>query len=140
MLDAHLFAGSWVLLPELSLYEFGSMPTSGDYRISVDKGQVAIELSWKMEDGPPQSMTYGGAMDGRREHIDAPGIDELSFNRIDERTLDSSAFAAGVRVSYARRAVSHDGHLMTTVQEGPSPSGGTFRNFQVYKRKDEANG
>jgi len=134
------FVGHWVLMPELSLYEMGPMPTSGDYRISLDKEQVVIELSWTMEDGSPQSMTYGGPMDGRREQIDTPGIDELSFDRIDEHTLDSSAFAVGIRVSYARRAVSHDGHLMTTVQEGPNPSGGTFRNFQVYRRKDETHG
>lgn len=140
MTQQYTFTGRWDLLPELSLYELGPLPASGTYEIFVDGGHVNIELSWTMEDGVPQSATYGGAMDGSRSKIEAPGVDELSFECIDQHTLDSSAYADGQRVSYARRAVSRDGLLMTTVQEGPNPSGGTFRNFQVYRRKEQANG
>lgn len=138
MTTTDLYIGSWQLVPELSLYEFGTPPASGRYEIEHTDGGVQVRVRWTMlPNGPEQSTAFGGRVDGVPQDIptaseSAP--DAFSLTRVDERTLDSAALRAGAVVAYARRVASADGALLAVVQEGQQPSGSRFRNFQIYRR------
>lgn len=134
-----LYIGTWQLVPELSLYEFGPMPASGVYEIEPAPNGVQVRIRWTMQsDGPEQSTGFGGPTDGVPQALpSAPSAhapDAFSLTHVNERTLDSAALRAGTVVAYARRAASADGTLMAVVQEGQQPDGSRFRNFQVYRR------
>lgn len=138
-MNKDLYLGIWELIPELCLYEFGSSPESGSYRIELDGERVRITIDWCMGAGAvPQSTGFGGPIDGSSQPLSAAapaaGPDSFSITRIDARTLDSAAFRAGEPVAYARRVASADGRLLAVVQQARDPDGERYRNFQVYRR------
>lgn len=138
-LSSDLFLGTWILLPELSLYQVGAPPQRGTYVITEHGGIVHFRIDWvPAEGGPERTLSFSGPPDGVVQPASAPAPgapDSFSVVRVDHRTLDSSAFAAGQVVAYARRIVSSDGELLAVVQQGTAPGQGLFRNFQVYRRR-----
>jgi len=130
-----LYLGRWRLIPELCLYQAGDVPESGIYEITQADGLILISIQWRTRDGSDQQIAFSGPADGSRHASDAPGVDELSITRISGTVLDSSAYADGREILYARRSASRDGRLLSTVQAGTN--GDTpFRNYQVYSRAD----
>ena len=108
-----LFLGSWVLVPELSLYDFGSPPLSGVYEISGSGSTLQFRISWIPGDGGPErSIDYAGPADGSPQIVvpDGPAAsDSFQVIRINDRTLDTTAFRNGETLAYARRVASHRG-------------------------------
>ena len=132
-----LFLGKWELIPELSLYAMGAPPAAGLYVIERVPTGIAVRVEWTMQPGDPtRSTAFGGPDDGSVQAMPtgAPGPDGFSLQRVDARTLDSSAFREGKVIAYARRVASHDGQLLSVVQESNTPDGKSIRNFQVYRR------
>jgi hypothetical protein len=130
-----LYLGRWRLIPELCIYEMGDVPISGMYEISEEGGLITVLIRWRSADGSDQEVTFSGPADGSRQPSDAPGISEFSVSRISDTILDSSAYAEGKELLYARRSASRDGRLLSTVQAARSGDG-VHRNFQVYRRDD----
>lgn len=136
-----LYVGTWELMPQLSLYEFGAPPTTGIYEIEGVEDGVHLRVGWTvLPDGPQQSTAFGGPVDGIPQAL-PPGPsdqapDAFCLTHVDDRTLDSAALRAGTVIAYARRVASADGSLLAVVQEGIRPDGSRFRNFQVYRRRE----
>ena len=133
------YIGTWVLVPELSLYEWGPAPTSCTYVIAATASGIQVRMRYVVEGGTSeQVITYAGPVDGSRQSLSAtqgaPGPDGFTLTRVDGRTLDSTAMRGGEVLAYARRVVALDGQLMSIVQEGQRPGGTRYRNFQVYRR------
>jgi hypothetical protein len=141
MSDSDLYLGTWVLVPELSIYEHGPLPASATYVIEPNGAGVRVRLRWAMAPGgPEQSVVYGGPTDGSPQALppagDAPAgaPDALTLTRVDAHTLDSEALREGVVVAYGRRVADHTGQLLAVMQEARRPDGGRVRSFQVYRR------
>lgn len=137
------YIGTWVLVPELSLYEWGPVPTSCTYVITGTPTGIQVEMRYAVEGGTSEQLvTYAGPVDGSRQSLSAapgaPGPDGFALTRVDGRTLDSTAMRGGEVLAYARRVVSLDGQLMSIVQQGQRPEGTRYRNFQVYRRGNAA--
>jgi hypothetical protein len=133
------FIGTWILVPELSLYEWGPLPVTCTYVIAPTGAEIEVEMRYTVAPGgEEQVVTYGGPVDGTPQILPAgagtSGPDSYALVRIDERTLDSTAMRGNQILAYARRVVSSDRQLMAIVQQGQRPDGPTFRNFQVYRR------
>lgn len=134
-----LYLGSWELVPELSLHEFGPLPAGCDYELAERDGEVRVGMRWTLEPGGEElRQEFGGPADGSRLPLDESGAVSFSLTRVDARTLESRAFRGGEELAFARRVASRDGDLLAIVQEGRRPDGGTFRNFQVYRRRPRA--
>jgi hypothetical protein len=134
------YAGTWLLLPELCLYDEGDPPTSGVYTIAWSPSRIDISIAWQATDGQRHSISFGGPSDGTRQPTGNDVPSHLSVTHIDTSTLDSSAFDGAAEIAYARRRVSRDGRLLATVQTGLGRDGTRFRNFQVYERVDDGHG
>ena len=132
-----LFLGRWRLIPELCLYESGDVPLAGLYTIhELSPGLLHLSIEWTAADGTPQQTEFSGPADGSRQSLDGPGVTAFSMTRVGPAVLDSAAFSDEDEVMYARRSVSADGQLLSTVQAARSGDG-SIRNFQVYRREDE---
>lgn len=129
------FIGAWDLVPELCQYQDGVPPRSGAYDISLKDGAVHFDMSWTDHDDHSHSLAFGGPSDGTVQTLNGAPAHELSISKVDEFTIDSSAYADGRETQYARRQVSKDGALMTVVQVHRHPEGPSTRNFQVYRRR-----
>jgi len=140
MKDTDLYLGTWELVPELALYEYGPRPASCTYEIACVEGCIQARLTWTTEGGEEQSASFGGPADGTPqpmpEGTPKGGPDAFSLTRVDERTLDSAALWEGEVVATARRVASADGKLLAILQVGPRPESVRFRNFQVYRRRE----
>lgn len=129
------YLGTWILVPELSLYEEGTPPASGIYRISQHEDVVRVSVDWEALDGSKHHIEFQAPDIGVKQSSSAPGTSHFSITRVSPLILDSRAYVEDVEVAYARRHASHDGLLLTTVQVGRRPNGTSFRNFQVYRRQ-----
>lgn len=138
--DDHI-VGTWVLIPELSIYEVGAPPASGVYEIARSQDRYDFTVRWTVEVGGAElSAAFGGPGDGSARPLDLPAgapdgtPDAMTITRVDEATLDSEAILDGRVVAYARRRVSSGGGLLSVMQEVRTPEGRGPRNFQVYRR------
>jgi hypothetical protein len=139
------FLGTWMLVPELCLYESGPVPASGVYEIAQRDGVVEFGVRWTMEAGGQEfSATFAGPSDATAQSLPLPDgapqgtPDGLRITRVNASTLDSEALVGDSVVAYARRAASSDGALLAVVQESRSGGGRGPRNFQVYRRAADA--
>ena len=133
--DKSFYLGTWILVPELCLYEEGSPPASGIYRISQVNAEVRVSIAWEAQDGSKHHIEFQAPGNGAKQPLSVPGPSHLSITRVTPYILDSSAYSDGEEVAYARRRASEDGLLLSTVQVGRRPNGTSFRNFQVYRRQ-----
>ncbi|MFQ5622265.1 MAG: hypothetical protein ACE5FS_02610 [Paracoccaceae bacterium] len=129
------FVGAWDLVPELCQYQDGLPPQSGTYDISLNGEVAEFRLSWIDHDARPHELEFAGPVDGSVRPVNGVPSNEVSFNRVDERTLDSSAYHDGREITYERHRASDDGSLMVVVQVHRHPEGPSTRNFQVYRRR-----
>lgn len=127
------YLGHWQLVPELCIYQQGEPPASGLYEIAEDGEQIVISIKWETAAGETQSASFAGPPTGEQLPIEAPGVSHLSISHVDELTLDSAAYLDGKEIMYARRAVSSQGDLLSTVQTLHGEAG-SVSNFQVYRR------
>jgi hypothetical protein len=132
-----IYTGTWILLPELCLYQEGQPPTRGVYTIVQCGSAVEFSIDWTALDGSSHTISFGGPVDGSTQPIEAQPGAELSIAAISPLILDSTVRAGSRVVAYARRCVSNDGQLLATVQEGYRADGSTYRNLQVYRRQPE---
>ena len=133
-MQANTYSGKWRLIPELCIYAQGEPPKSGSYEVDENSaGEVSISVQWTSADDSEHSIRFAGPTDGSKQAFDAPGLTHFNFTRIDERTLDSSAYDGDTEVMYARRRISADNKLLSNVQETILGEK-RFRNFQVYRR------
>jgi len=130
-----IYLGTWILVPELCLYEDGNPPVSGIYRISQSDEDVRISIDWEAQDGSKHQIEFQAPDSGAKQPSSNPGPSHLSITRVSPFILDSSAYAGDEEVAYARRCASEDGLLLSTVQVGRRANGTSFRNFQVYRRQ-----
>jgi len=133
--EKSFYLGTWILVPELCLYEEGSPPVSGIYRISQLDDDVRISIDWEAQDGSKHQIEFQAPDSGVKQPSRTPGPSHLSITRVSPLILESSAYSGDEEVAYARRCASEDGLLLSTVQVGRRPNGTSFRNFQVYRRQ-----
>ena len=123
-----------MLLPELSIYQSGEPPQSGQYIIRSLEGRVEFEIEWEDASKNHHSISFGGPIDGEKHDSDSPGVTSVMYEKLDDSILDSTAFSGDKILLYARRAASSNGDLLA-VSQVIHGEGGNLTNFQVYKRK-----
>ena len=129
------YLGVWILIPELSHYEKGQPPLNGKYTISGDDAHIHFDVEWTDAQQAPHTLEFGGALNGQKHEVHAPGITSVVYLKIDDNTLDTTAYNDDEVVIYARRLVSQRNELLTVLQRTHTPEG-SFSNFQVYWRED----
>jgi hypothetical protein len=135
--SSDLFTGTWELDPSRCRYEEGAPPRAARYVIAREPFGYVFRATWQTEEGQEEEVAFCGVPDGTRRPLVPPGeVDALSLVRVDERRMDSTAYAKGEVVSHAARVLSEDGRMMTVVQTGGRPPGKKFRNVSVYRRRD----
>jgi acetyl esterase/lipase len=129
-------AGTWQLVPEVCIYQSGEAPRDGTYVIALQAGRADFTIAWTTQAGEAHHAAFGGWMDGSRQPVAEGSPAEFSIESSGD-SLDSAVWLNGERIAFARRRVSADGALLSTVQEGIDSSGNAYRNFQVYRRSKE---
>jgi hypothetical protein len=141
--DEKLFLGTWTLIPELCIYEAGSVPASCDYTISEDSNGFHFQVRWQVEAaGVFLKTSFAGVPDGyprpllQESTAVPPALTTLALTCPKENTLASMLFDQGILISSARRTASYDGTLLTVIQEHFDKRGSATKNIQIYRRKN----
>ncbi len=130
----NLFVGRWALIPELCQYQDGTPPPHCVYEIAMQSDCADITLHWTDKDGKSHSLKYGGPADGSVVPFKSGHVSEMSFSKQDAHTLDSSSYAEGREVNYARRKASSDGELLSVQIVTRHNGDAATRNFQIFRR------
>lgn len=133
MSEPENFYGTWILIPELSIYQHGDPPVSGRYVIRAAGANIEFEITWTDAVGEEFQIAFGGPLDGQKHDSDTPGISALMYEKIDDSTLDSTAYNGEEILLYARRVAAQDKKLLS-VSQVTYTDNGTLTNFQVYRR------
>lgn len=133
-MNAEKYNGHWILLPELSIYQSGEPPLSGQYVIRSVESIVEFEIEWIDASRERHKIGFSGPVDGEKHDSESPGITSVIYEKIDESILDSTAFSEDKILMYARRAASLSGDLLAVFQVIHGEEG-KLSNFQVYQRK-----
>ena len=133
-MNAANYVGTWILIPELCIYQSGEPPLNGIYKIQSDGTEVRFSLTWTDKEAAEHAIEYGGPIDGSKHLIDASDSTSTAFLRVDENTLDSTVYDNDRKTMYARRIVSAGNDLLAVVQVEYKPENNSS-NFQVYRRK-----
>lgn len=128
------YLGIWILIPELCYYQKGQPPLSGKYTISGDDAEIHFKVDWTDTQKASHTLEFGGSLDGTRHQVHAPGITAVTYAKVDDNTLDSTAYNNDDVVIYARRVVSERKDLLAVSQMTYTPEG-SFSNFHVYRRE-----
>jgi hypothetical protein len=135
------FLGTWVLVPELCLYEGRRWPAEGGMVIeTAGEGRIAVTVRFRIVDEDAwQEASVAGPADGSAQTValaaPVPGApDRFTLTRVDEGTLDSATFVGDHEIAKVRRVASADGALLAVVNEARMATGSRVRNFQVYRR------
>ncbi len=124
------FAGTWVLIPELSNYQTGQPPKAATYRIQPGDGDVAYEVEWTTESGEQKSQAF-------RTRLEDDGEDGAWSALTYPRTLASTVREGGVVVAHARRMLNSDGSRLEVLQIAFHADGSVAsQNRSVYQRAD----
>jgi hypothetical protein len=127
------YFGVWILIPELCIYQKGKPPLSGKYTISGNDTEISFRIDWTDVEGTDHKLEFGGLLGGARQKATTPGITGVSYEKVDDNTLDSTAYVNADVVMYARRVVSWRKDLLA-VSQVTYTDDGSFSNFQVYRR------
>lgn len=133
-MSAEKYNGRWRLIPELCIYQSGEPPNSGSYEIQTEGGLVQFKIEWTDQSAESHTISFGGPVDGTKLDSDAPGVSAVSYEKINDSSLNSTAFDGDKILLYAQRVVSSDGNLMAVSQVIYSGESSTA-NFQVYRRE-----
>jgi hypothetical protein len=136
MSSTDAFVGTWELDAAQNRYQFGDAPQQGLYIIAPNQNGYLVTMQWMNSAGKSFEMSYEATPDGKEYPANAPGVDNQSMTRVDDKTLDSAAMASGKVIAYARRILSDDGQIMTITQSGKTPGGEEFTNTSVYMRRE----
>jgi hypothetical protein len=134
ILGERRYLGTWILVPELCIYQEGEPPTRGVYTITQDGREVEISIDWTARDGKSHAIVFGALDDGTPRPVPERPESELSITAVSALILDSAVRVGTQTVAYARRCASADGQLLSTIQQGHRQDGTAYQNFQVYRR------
>lgn len=134
MAKAEKYNGRWLLIPELSIYQRGEPPLSGLYVISTESDKVNFTIQWTDASNSSHTLEFGGQANGEKQASNTPGVSHVSYEKIDNLILDSTAYDGERKLLYARRAASKDGGILSVVQVIYADDE-AYSNFQVYKRE-----
>lgn len=134
IMNTEKYIGIWLLLPELSIYQLGEPPVSGRYSINSIGDNIKIAIEWKDISGTDHSLSFGGPLDGIKHESEASGFTDVMYEKIDDATLDTTAFNGENVLLYARRVASNAGDLLA-VSQVTFTDNCEFSNFQVYRRE-----
>lgn len=135
---ADLFLGRWQLVPELSIFQRGEPPESGITVIQLQGQMCHVAMAWRAVGAEgDQHVGFAAPLTGEiQRNPSAPrGVPNgFSLTRVNNRTLDSSAYIDGLEVMYSRRATTTDGTLMATTHHQFLPNTPATTNYQLYRR------
>ena len=126
------FAGTWILIPELSRYQTGQPPGAATYRIQPTEEDVAFEVEWTSAEGEHKTLSF-------RTRLEDDGEDGAWSGLTYPRTLASTVREGGMIVSHARRMLNTDGSRLEVLQIAFHADGSVAsQNRSVYRRAPTA--
>ena len=137
MVQAYNFLASWQLFPEKGVYEFGSRPKSGFYKIASTqvKNEISIAISWVTLENQAFDSTYTVVADGEENicinnelatTIKATFFDALHFEII--------FYKNSVQSLQVTHTLEPNGYLKVT-QKGITENNVPYTNTALYHKQ-----
>ncbi len=129
------FLGTWILDPDVSNYEQGSVPWGGSMKILEKDGEIGFFMKTVEGEGETVEANFSGIPDGEdRPMPQNPFADTLSLSLNTDGDLVSEAKRGGLTIMVAKRELNEDGSQLTIYQTVHLLDAGSFTNEAVYVR------
>jgi hypothetical protein len=137
MIQAYNFIGSWQLFPEKGIYENGTRPKSGIYKIEATDTKKAIHISmnWVTLENQAFESAYTLIADGDKHPFsDAEFADSTCTSFTDALSFEVFFFKAEQNVLTVLHELQPNGYLKI-IQKGCKADGTAYTNTEVYHRQ-----
>lgn len=129
------FAGTWKMNAAESKLEGSGITPGSTVTIEPAGNGYTVTVDGTSQ-GQPMHFTYTLTLDGQPAHVSgAPGIDEISTQRVDTHTITATGQKDGKTVFTDRRVVSSDGKTMTITRRGTNLEGEPFEATMVFDKQ-----
>lgn len=129
------YLGTWILDPDISRYEQGTVPLGGRLKIVEKDGEIGFFMKTVEGDGESVEANFAGIPDGHdRPMPENPFADTLSLSLNIDGDLISEAKRGGLTIMEAKRELNEDGSQLTVYQTVHVLDSGSFTNEAVYVR------
>jgi Protein of unknown function (DUF2452) len=137
MVQAYNFLASWQLFPEKSLFQFGLVPKSGNYKIeSTQNGHsLLISINWVSIENEAFYSQYEVVPDNElRPFEDQEIADSILANIINASTLRCTFIKSDKEILIVTHEILSNGYLRIT-QEGFNKENLPFSNMEIYHKQ-----
>jgi hypothetical protein len=139
--DTDPFLGTWKLDAAQSKAEAGAIPKSETRTYTVIQGGVlTLVVDGVGADGIEFAYGATGDITGKEYPVTDRGQgarilgDEISWKKIDDRTIEMDIKTKGEVINATRHSVSTDGKTLTITENGIDPDGKPIQATTVYHR------
>lgn len=137
MVQAYNFLASWQLFPEKCDFQFGVVPTSGNYKIESSENGSLLKISYNWVSITQEAFysQYEIIPDGSLQPFaDYELADSIQARIIDNATLITNLYKNEIQILEVVHQILGNGYLKIT-QRGQFPDGGTYENKEIYHKQ-----
>ncbi len=133
--------GTWKLNVAKSQYKTGAPPQSSTVTITPDgKDGVKVMVNTVNGQGGKLNVEYAAQFDGKEYPRTETGAGALagqtvSLKRIDDHTVERTAYLKGKKLTTEKWQISRDGKTRTVAQTGVSADGKPVDQVQVFDKQ-----
>ena len=137
MVQAYNFLAAWQLFPEKCIFEMGTAPKSGNYKIdSVNNGHaLSITINWVSLDNEAFYSQYQVVPDGEQHPFENHEIaDTIQTTIINASNITTVFFKEAKQVLEVVKEIMPNGYMKLT-QKGFTKEGKPFTNVEMYHKQ-----
>jgi hypothetical protein len=137
MVQAYNFIGSWQLFPEKGVYESGTRPKNGIYKIesAENKKELTISHNWVSLENQGFSSQYKVIADGDlHSSNDKLLADEVQVLFVDSINFEMHFYRGGQVILHVIHEIMPNGYLKI-MQQGFKEDGSSYTNTEIYHRQ-----
>lgn len=137
MITAYNFIASWQLFPEKGIYEYGTRPKSGIYKIeaTANKKEIGISMNWVTLENHAFTSQYNLVADGEQYPFhDRQFADTIKGDFIDALNFETFFYKNKEIILEVLNELLPNGYLRIT-QKGFTPEHIPYINTEIYHKQ-----
>lgn len=137
MVQAYNFLAAWQLFPEKCMYEYGTAPKSGNYKLETtgNGNLLSVSINWIAQDNQAFYTQYNMIPDGVNHDFEQTAIaDTINCNIVNASNITTHFLKNEKKVLEVTNEILPNGFLRIT-QQGVDNEDKPYKNTEIYHKQ-----